>query len=303
MELGDRVRVPLVEFAIPPPLVEAPGWQVTFSGYLFTGKSSTVALQRLGFQGVQADAADPGRGPGEILVDQLLAQPDRLKYLGAAIALNRGDAHLGHDLENALLISFDEVFLGVVWLGAVQFSGFGHLANRFQGQVGIDGAGPIADQKGKVMHFPGVSRLHDKTRFGSGPFPDQMVVYRGGCQHTGDGRPTGVHTPVGENDDAVAVDDGLGSLSAQVVQSRLHRARHALSIEQCGQRDRPQVTYVQVTDFFELVASDDWRMELQLVAMRRCLFEKVLLPSDERFQGGNQVFTDRVQRRVGDLGE
>jgi hypothetical protein len=62
------------------------------------------AMPRLRFlrQDVDAHALDLRRGPGEILVDDALVQPDGLEDLRAAIALHGRDAHLRHRLHDAL---------------------------------------------------------------------------------------------------------------------------------------------------------------------------------------------------------
>ena len=58
---------------------------------------------------VEADAADARRGPGEVAVDELLLEADRLEDLRAAVALQRRDAHLRHHLEHALVERLDVV--------------------------------------------------------------------------------------------------------------------------------------------------------------------------------------------------
>jgi len=63
-------------------------------------------------QVVLGDAAEPEvLGSGERGLDQLLAQADRLEDLRAAVRVERGDAHLGHRLEDALLQRLDEIVL------------------------------------------------------------------------------------------------------------------------------------------------------------------------------------------------
>ena len=52
---------------------------------------------------VQADAFDARSRAGEVLLDQRLVQADGLEDLRAAIALQRGDAHLREDLQQALV--------------------------------------------------------------------------------------------------------------------------------------------------------------------------------------------------------
>src|SRR5207248_6743657 len=70
--------------------------------------SSDVCSSDLG-DDVEADAGNARGGPGEILVDEILAQPDGLENLGAAVTLRRGDAHLRHHLEDALVDGLDVV--------------------------------------------------------------------------------------------------------------------------------------------------------------------------------------------------
>ena len=58
---------------------------------------------------LDADAFDARRRPGEVPVDERLAQADGLEDLGAAVAGERRDAHLGHHLEDALVERLDVV--------------------------------------------------------------------------------------------------------------------------------------------------------------------------------------------------
>ena len=51
---------------------------------------------------VEPDAAEPGRRAGEVLVDQRVAQADRLEDLRAAVGGDSGHPHLAHHLQHAL---------------------------------------------------------------------------------------------------------------------------------------------------------------------------------------------------------
>ena len=53
------------------------------------------------------DPFDPSRSAGEVLADELRLEADSIENLRAAIRLVRGDAHLGHHLENALVDRLD----------------------------------------------------------------------------------------------------------------------------------------------------------------------------------------------------
>ena len=63
-----------------------------------------------------------------------------------------------------------------------------------------------------------------------------------------------------------------------------------MGVEQGRQGNRPQVANVEITYLRELLTADNRRVELQLMAMLRGLFEEILLSSDEGFQRGDQIF-------------
>src|SRR6185503_20690337 len=58
-----------------------------------------------------ANTADTRRRPGEVGVNALLGEAYGFEDLGATIALQGGDAHLGHYLEGALVQGLDIVLL------------------------------------------------------------------------------------------------------------------------------------------------------------------------------------------------
>ncbi len=102
LQQGDRVRVVHVELAAPPPLILAAGIQipVELGGDLV---GMPVARRALGGDRVEADALDARGRAGEVAVDELAVEADRLEDLRAAIALQGRDPHLGHDLEDPLV--------------------------------------------------------------------------------------------------------------------------------------------------------------------------------------------------------
>ena len=65
---------------------------------------------------LQADAFDGGGGAGEIFLDEVGGQADRVEDLRAAIGLVGRDAHLGHHLQHALADRLDVVLLHFVGL-------------------------------------------------------------------------------------------------------------------------------------------------------------------------------------------
>ncbi|MNI36339.1 hypothetical protein D3C73_903870 [compost metagenome] len=62
------------------------------------GISTVVTNKCFGCNHIQSNAAYRCVSPGEILIDELLTQPDRFEYLSAAVALNSGNPHLSQNL-------------------------------------------------------------------------------------------------------------------------------------------------------------------------------------------------------------
>ncbi len=98
---------------------------------------------------------------GKIPVDHFAVNTDGLKNLGALVGLDGADSHLGGDLynsaENGIVVILHRRIIILIQHMAVD-----QLLDGFLGQIGIDGAGAIAEKRCKVMHLPGLPGLHDK---------------------------------------------------------------------------------------------------------------------------------------------
>src|SRR5439155_430677 len=60
---------------------------------------------------LQVGAFDRCRGAGEVFLDEVALQADRVEYLGAAIGLIGRDPHLGDDLEDAFVERLEIILL------------------------------------------------------------------------------------------------------------------------------------------------------------------------------------------------
>ena len=152
-----------------------------------------------------------------------------------------------------------------------------------------------------MLNFSRLSRFYDQANPGPRAGAGQMMVNRAGGQQAGNRSVVGVHAAVGQNDEVLALGNGLRRSVAQVVQSPVHRSRFRL--EQRGQRGRRHSRQVQGLDLRQLLVGEQRRLEPQLPAVLRAFVEQVLLAADKRFQRSDQLLPDRVQRRVGHLGK
>ncbi len=305
LQLVDRLRIEQVILAFLAPLILAARVEdVAIERPLREG--AVVPRLDLGGDHVQTDAGDARRRPGEILVDDLLAQADRLEDLCAAIALRRGNAHLGHDLHDALADRLDVVLDRLVVIDAGQFALTYHVVERLEGQVRIDGAGAVADEQGEVMHLARLAALEDQADLGARALADQVMMHPGDGEQGRDRRHRPRMAAIAEDDEIVAGSDHLAGVTAQGVH-RLFQSLFALvDGEQDRQRDRFEIARtlaVQLPQLVQLVVFEDRRFQLDLPGGARRRFEQVVLGADGRLHRHDEFFADAIHRRIRHLRE
>src|ERR1700720_4177538 len=162
---------------------------------------------------------DRRRGAGEVFLDEVAFQSDRVEDLRAAIGLISRDAHLGHDLEKALAERLRVILLHL--LGAQGQPVFGaDLFQRREGEIGVDRLGAITCQYAEMVHLARLAGLDDNAGLGAQPLADQMVVHRRGGEQCRDRHALDRHRAVGQDQDVVASLDRRGRFAAQPVERR-----------------------------------------------------------------------------------
>src|SRR4051812_6348132 len=96
---------------------------------------------------VDADAADAGRRPREIAIDECPIEPDRLEDLRAAVALQGRDPHLGHDFEDALVQTLDIARHGTCMGDVLQRALTDQVVETLEREIWIHRAGAVPDQE------------------------------------------------------------------------------------------------------------------------------------------------------------
>ena len=170
-----------------------------------------VALGDLRGHDVEPAAPELARGAGEVLVDELLREPDRLEDLRGGVAGHRGDAHLGHHLAHALDQRADVVADRLARLDVGEDAVGGHVLDRLERQVRVDRGRAEAEQQRHVVDLAGVAALDHQRGLGALPGGDEVVVHRRGQQQRRDRRQAVVGVAVGEHQDALAVLDGVAT--------------------------------------------------------------------------------------------
>ena len=179
LQLADHGGIQQVEFAANAISVVAADREfgIAFRGCLVGG---SVLHPRFLRQHVQADAFDAAGSAGEVFLDEVAVQANGFKDLRAAVALQRGDAHLREDFEEAFVNGLDVVILGLLGgNGFGQKTAHGKVFDGLDGEIRVDGAGTVTDEERVVHHFAGLAGFDEERDLGPRTFADQVVVNRG----------------------------------------------------------------------------------------------------------------------------
>ena len=216
LEGVDGERVEEVVLAVVAVLVLAAGAELAVADRAAGRVGAVLAELDLLGDDLDPDPADPGRRPGEVLVDEVAVEPDRLEDLGAVVALDGRDPHPGDRLDDPL-----DQRLAVVLLGGLGGAGDDAepdlVVDRLEGEVRVDGARAVADQEAEVVGLARLAGLEDEADPRPRPGADEVVVDGGDGEERRDRRVGLVVAAVGEDDEVVALGDRLGRALADVL--------------------------------------------------------------------------------------
>ena len=308
LELEHRLGVEQVDLTLAPPLVLAPDLPLAvgeLGGTVEVGQA--VPADHLVGQDVEPHPADARHRAGEVLVDDVGGQADGLEHLGAGVGRHRRDAHLGHDLDDALGGGLDVVLLGLARGHAGQDPRRDHVVDGLEGQVRVDGGRPEALEQGHVVDLAGVARLDHQAHLGPGLLPHQVVVDGGDQQQRRDRCQLGRRVPVGQHDDVGPLGDGRTDPAPHLVDGRSEGLAPTGHLEQSvdGERSvaRGAAVLVDVEELGQVVVVDHRHGQDDLAARLGGGLEQIGLGPQGGEQGGDQLLPDGVERGVGHLGE
>ena len=259
----------------------------------------------------------------EAAVHDLGVQSDGLEDLRALVGRQRADAHLGHDLEDAqadgLDVLADDAFFAVV---AVDEALVAAPEQGLEGQVRVDRVGAESHEGAEVVDLARLAGLDDDAHAGAFFLADQVVVYGPGGHQGRERDAVECGGPIAEDDELVALGDGKRGLLADAVQRGDHGLARGLAFPRGvavarlalgpGVRDIDDLglllgladrAVVGVLDGGELFVVEDRLVEVQSVAVGGFALEQVALGANEGLQRHDDLFAQRVDGRVGDLGE
>ncbi len=310
LQLEHRVGVEEVVLALSAPLVLAAhlkGAVCPFGGVL-RECLGLAFLDRLG-QHVESDATEAADRAGEVLVDDLGREPDRLKDLCAGVGGDSRNAHLGHDLQDAEPGRLDVVGvrLGRIEITEAEFVGGDHLVDGRKGEVRVDRIGAIPEERADVVHLTDIARFDHEPDLGTGLVSHQVVVQGAAGKQRGNRTVDETASAIGDDEHGRTTGDRRVSVGAKTLDCGPETVGATIGIETCvehgGAETGGAVIAVERNDAAQLGVGDDRIVEMDRPARGGHRVEQVAFRADTSEEGRDDLLADRIEWRVRHLGE
>ncbi len=143
-------------------------------------------------------------------------QADDFVKLGAPVTGDGGNTHLGGDLVKTLVDATAVVGAGLGGVNRGDLAAADEIVNEFEGKVGIDGGGAIADEHGEVVRIPRRRRLHHDVGIAAKALADEPVMHRAGGEQGVNGKLVAADVAVRQHQHQPPVVDRLDGAPADV---------------------------------------------------------------------------------------
>ena len=175
------------------------------------------------------------------------------------------------------------------------------IVDGLDGQVGIDGAGAVADEQGEVHHLARLAALDDERHLGAGLFSHQPVMHRGHGQQAGNRGISRIDAAIRENQQRVAGAHRVCGAVAQIVQRVLESVFAVLGSEERRKRGSKQIARRDAAQLLEIAIGQDRMRQLECMTIVWRLFQNVALGTDVADERHHQFFADGIDGRIGHL--
>ncbi|EHJ61206.1 hypothetical protein NSU_1794 [Novosphingobium pentaromativorans US6-1] len=264
-----------------------------------------VTAHRLFRDFEQARALDGGGSAGEVLLDEFGRQADGVEDLRAAVRLVGRDAHLGHDLADALANGLD-VVLACVLGGNRQVLANADVLDRLERDVGVDRLGTVAGEDAEVVHFARFTGLDDQAGLHAQALADEVMVHGSRRQQGRHRNAVGALGAVGQDQDVLVRQHGFGGGPAHFLDRHFETFGAGFGIPghvDGGGAEGAVQRGLDRADLGDVHVGEDRLADFQALVRAGVMTEQVRARADHGDQAHHQFLADRVDRRVGDLRE
>lgn len=236
------------------------------------------------------------------MLNKCLIQTDRFEDLRSAVRLDRRDPHFRQHFDNAFDGRFPVIFHGLLRRDANEQPFPDHILDRLERQIRIDRAYPIAEQQRIMMHFPRLARFQQQADLRPRPLPNEMVMQAGYRQQRRNGRFLFADAAVGEDEQIVPLPNDPIRRFAHRLQRLAETIRPRDAVNRIGsviaRKPGKRIWRSFANCSFDRIGFSIliWR---QLSGPGASKFRL----TDGRARSRHNLFPNRIDRRIGDLGE
>ena len=302
LQQEDGLRVDKVILAAErAPLGQAQRGQLLGRGALKDGERGVVALVLLALNILDTHTAHAAHRAGKVFVDELRGKAHSLEDLRGVVTLHRGDAHLGHDRDDAggrgLVVVVDTL------LGRhVQVAACRQIADARVRVVRIDAARGVAHQRREVVRGHGVAALHNDVGKGAHAGANQVVMHAAHSEQRRHGHLARGGT-IAQHHDVHAVADRSLNVLRQLFERGLQRALAGVAAVHGTEAAGLKAHAVNRTDAVELFLVEQRALQAHQLASGAGVLEQVAVIAQIERGRGDHMLAQGVDRRVRDLGE
>ena len=283
------------------PLSQTQCGQLIGSRALKDSERGVVALILLALDVLDTHTAHTAHRAGEVRVDELRSEAHGLEDLRGVVALHRGDAHLGHDGDDAGGRSL--VVVGDALLSChVQIAVRRQVANARMRVVRIDAARGVAHQRRKVVRGHGVATLHHDVGKGTHAGADQVVVHAAHGEQRRYGHLARSGAIAQHHDVHAVANRGLNVL-CKLLERSLQRTLAGIAAVDGTETAGLKAHAVDGADTLELLLAQQRTLQAHQLAGRTGVLEQVTVVAQVERGRSDHMLAQGVDRRVRDLSE
>ena len=283
------------------PLGQAQRGQLIGSRALKDSKRGVIALILLAFDVLNTYTAHTAHRAGEVRVDELRSEAHGLEDLRGVVALHRGDAHLGHDGDDARRRGL--VVIGDALLGRhVQIAACRQIADARMRVVRIDAACGVAHQRRKVVRGHGVAALHHDIGKGAHAGTDQVVVHAAHGEQRRHGH-LARSGAIAQHHDVHAIANRSLDVFGKLLERSLQRALAGIAAVDGTETAGLKANTVNRANAVELLLAQQRALQAHQLAGRTGVLEQVAVVAQVERGRSHHMLAQGVDRRVRDLGE
>ena len=299
LQLEDGLGCEEVTLAVATPPVSASGRKVVYCVLGRLDRSATG--ERFALHTTDVESTNARWRAGEVGVHERAVQANRLEDLGTPVAANRRDAHLGHDLHQALVERAKQVAGGDRGVH-VDGGASARFCCGVTRKIRVDGVGAVAEQQRTVMHFSGIRRFDDKPAAAAQAKPDERVVNGRRGEQARNTRRVRCSIPVRQEQNSRSAAHRRSRRLLQPDEG-LFQTLRSIDREERLQHGGAQALDRALTDAGQVGIADDWLGQAELATGGGRWLEKVRFRSDSDIEGRHERFADGIEGRVRHLRE